>query len=323
MTLYLRSSTLLHSLLLFLFCTTALFSSACINEYGTSLNGTVTYSEAGGGAPPPRELDQYALRKKCGELLSEYHKTGNLEAWSDHGAKLLYLHEYEAGKQVFIALERRDPGHYATAANLGTAYELLGNIDSAYYWMSRAVDIYPGSHGGSEWIHLKILEAKRNGTFENGTSVLELDFGQSDKPAIADAASLYELRNQIYGQLYERMYFIKPPNAIMGSLLFDLGNASAIIYNTQSALDCYKAAADYGFESELLDSRIRTMRLLSARAWPFQALDWMVANPRTTLTLGFLGLVLLVILLRIGYKRWQARKGSSQSIGVDSKNGPK
>jgi len=62
---------------------------------------------------------------------------------------------------MLIGIERWHPGLYATAANLGTAYELLGNVDSAYYWIEEDMRRNPQGHEGSEWMHLCILSAKR------------------------------------------------------------------------------------------------------------------------------------------------------------------
>jgi len=44
--------------------------------------------------------------------------------------------------------------------DLGTAYELAGKNEPALRWIREGLRRNPNSHKGTEWLHVKILEAK-------------------------------------------------------------------------------------------------------------------------------------------------------------------
>lgn len=73
---------------------------------------------------------------------------------------------YEAGLDLFQKLYLEHPQEYNILANLGTAYELNGELDS--------------SHRGSEYVHIKILKAKiklqENPNYLNQYKFLKYDF---------------------------------------------------------------------------------------------------------------------------------------------------
>jgi tetratricopeptide (TPR) repeat protein len=190
-------------------------------------------------------------------LDSLYLAQHRVEYYSDYGVVLVYLGRYEEAKAVFLAIEARQPGRYATAANLGTVYELLGHNEKALHWIQQAVRINPASHHGSEWIHVNILKAKIQGDQAiNSQFLLGTDFGSAATPVATESlANVTKLRNALYFQLSERMGFIKPKDKIMGQLLFDLGNSYALTSDVESALEVYQVAKQYGYESSTLTNR--------------------------------------------------------------------
>ena len=86
--------------------------------------------------------------------------------------------------ELLEELEKKSPGQYAVAANLGTAYELNGDNRKALEWIKKGVERNPESHFGTEWLHVKILEAKiaieQNPEWLSNHSVLETDFAVSE-----------------------------------------------------------------------------------------------------------------------------------------------
>jgi len=129
-------------------------------------------------------------------------------------------------------IEAEKPGLYMTASNLGTAYELSGDDTHALEWIREGIQRNAASHKGTEWLHVRILEAKlalhddpqwleshsvlgpRNKQGEVTISVT----GNRSEPLPNDlikAALIY--------QLHERLEFVEPPDAIVGDLLFELG----------------------------------------------------------------------------------------------------
>lgn len=256
--------------LIILFTILAHQGIACINEYRTLLSGQVIYTDAISGLPYYKKLNSSELLRELSELDSLYKIDNSVKALSDYGAILIYLGRLDEAIDLYRKIEQQQPSLYATAANTGTAFELLGHIDSASFYIQKAININPNSHHGSEWIHLKILKAKKdiltNREYLRNTSILGLDFGREGKPTDPKNLNLTVLEAQIRFQLSERMTFVKAPDLIVGQLLFDLGNICALTTDVQAALECYKLSKEYGYSSDLLDERISTLEPLAHKA---------------------------------------------------------
>ena len=234
----------------------------CINEYRTLMDGSVIMTEVRSAIPRGKyNLDnKKELLDKLNRADSIYKSTNKLYDYSDYAVMLIYNGQLEKARDIFLIIERQKPNLYITAANLGTTYELLGKNDSAIYWLSRALIINPDSHNGSEWIHLKVLEAKKlsNGDNEtlSNTDILHLGLGDEVIPknpsTFNGKLNIVQVETQLYIQLVERMTFIKPKDPVVGRLLFDLGNVCAITKDLKSAIDIYQKAREYGFNSDLI-----------------------------------------------------------------------
>ena len=291
----------------------------CINEYRTLLSGKVIFTDAGNAAPIGRfnANNKPYLLKKLREADSIYRQTGKLEDYSDLGSMLIYTGQYLKAKQIFQDIEQKTPGLYQTASNLGTVYELLGQNDSALYWIKRAVEINPNSHNGSEWIHVKILEAKAKANGDEKYlwtySILSLDFGDDKTPVNKNNLDLQNLRDHLYDQLNERMSFIKPKDPIVAQLLFDLGNVSALTRDATSGLQIYQSAKDYGYTSDLFDKRLSYFEKLQLKAdFRNNTERWAKDNPLIALLIvgtifiaGLLGIIFLF--RRIKKRRYEKR----------------
>lgn len=291
----------------------------CINEYRTLLSGEVIFTDAGNVSPIGRfnANNKPYLLEKLHEADSIYRLTGKLEDYSDWGSMLIYTGQYLKAKQIFQDIERKTPGLYQTAANLGTTYELLGQNDSALYWIKRAVEINPTSHRGSEWIHVKILEAKVKANGDEKYlwthSILSLDFGDDKIPVNKNNIDLQSLRDHLYDQLNERMSFIKPKEPIVAQLLFDLGNVCALTMDVTSGLQIYQTAKEYGYTSDLFDKRQSYFEKLQLKAdFRNNTEGWAKENPMFALILMgtiFIGVLAGIVFLfrRIKKKRHEKR----------------
>ncbi len=237
---------------------------ACLNEYLVRLDGSsVEMNMTGGGRPFGYDNEDFYRNTKenVRSRFAAYQSSKNLEDYSDYGVALVRDQQYIAAKKIFLEIEKQKPGLYATSANLGTTYELLGKNDSALYWIRKAVAINPHSHQGSEWIHVKILEAKNNASIKDlyHYNILSLNFGNNDTPENLNGprVNLDSLYYQLDYQMEERVFFVKPKDAVMGQLLFQLGNVIAMKGTLREAVDIYKKAAEYGYTDELMDARIK------------------------------------------------------------------
>jgi tetratricopeptide (TPR) repeat protein len=251
-----------HILVVMLLATSA-FSNACVNEYNTLLNGEIIFTDPAQGRFWGEEVDRAKLTEIANWHLSSYKASGDLQQYSDYAAQLIYLGKYQKAKKIYEEIEILKPNLYTTASNLGTIYELLGKSDSALLWIKRSIELNPESHFGSEWIHLKILEYQINGSKEDESSILGLDFGNANIPANPRNYDLREIRNHITHQLRERTRFVKPKNYTVGNIYFDYGNIIAQTRDIESALQSYDASSEYGFESPLLRSRISELKRIS------------------------------------------------------------
>jgi tetratricopeptide (TPR) repeat protein len=237
---------------------------SCINEFGTGTNlqakqigfqdGTVLPEDYVNNLRSSAPRSHWVEKKAVLELALA--GTPTFEQRNDYGAALIRVGDYEQARVFFEELEKSAPGNYSTAANLGTAYELLGQPVKALEWIKEGVRRNPASHEGSEWLHVKILEAKLMLAKEPGWlkshSVSGADFGTEPAPAkpslprdfLGNPKSLEGVRDSLFYQLHERLYFVSPPEPIVADLLFDLGNALA------HTLSLEHASAVYGLSLE-------------------------------------------------------------------------
>lgn len=136
-------------------------SYPCGNEYGETLDGTRMYGRYFYLSPDMRAFNTERLTEHLDDL---YRRSGNLSGdykiWSDIAVNLMKLGMADSAIKILIPLAKKYPEEYNILANLGTGYELIGALDSAHKYISKGFEINPRSHRGSEWIHVKILEAK-------------------------------------------------------------------------------------------------------------------------------------------------------------------
>lgn len=231
----------------------------CINgETKVLKNGLFIYEDHYGSIPFGHKFNRFNFEKVKKELDSLYKKTNDLDYLSDIGYVLIIEGKYAEALNLYLEIEKKSPNRYSTASNIGTIYELLGDNKKAYFWIEKGIQINPSSHNGSEWLHLKILEAKINAEKNlDSNFIFSTSFGTFNNPQteLSDA-KIEKLISDTYYQLNERITFIKDNDIIIANLLFDLGNLCLIENKYHEALQILKMAKEYGLESELLNRRI-------------------------------------------------------------------
>jgi tetratricopeptide (TPR) repeat protein len=253
---------------------------ACINVYGTDLHGkprqTFTEPKDLLGELTTARRDWMTVKEKLGRNLA----TASLEQKNDYAAALIYSGELESALEILIAIEQATPGLYATATNLGTAYELLGKNEHALSWIRAGIRRNPRSHDGSEWIHVAILEAKlamaKDPAWLQTHSILGLEQGTGRlpthprKPARGNRGEVLdagETLAAIHRQLLERMQFVKPPDPIVGDLLFDYANLTMLTDTVENAAVLYELALRYQTpRAELAQKRLTRAREVAGAA---------------------------------------------------------
>ena len=156
------------------------------------------------------------------------------------------------------------PNEYNILANLGTAYELIGNNSKALELLRRAVEINPGSHEKSEWIHIKILEQKLTSP-PNYASIIDLKIKDFPTWLRNDTYQFPQnpeaLKKQIAYHLHERISLIKAPDPIISQLLLDFADIVSKQDGNTAAIPFYDYANTYADPSlkKVISNRKKTL----------------------------------------------------------------
>lgn len=301
---------------------------ACLNgETKTLKNGVMVYVDFQGLVPHGHRFYIENFTKLISELDRLYKKTNNIDYLSDKGYVLIVQGKYQEALKLYLEIEKIRPNRYSTASNLGTLYELMGENQKAYEWIKKSIEINPESHNGSEWLHLKILEAKiKNLTDVSGQFLINTTFGNTGVPKTKLSKNeIDELAKTVYYQVNERMSFIKPKDKIISILLFELGNLVELKGEHENALQIYRSARTYGYEGDLIVARMinsteSKTNYLEQKTWDLTGkinslrkskngvdLDYVNQIETGLVIVSIIGLLLLIGLL-ILYFKWKKLK---------------
>ncbi|MBL0016440.1 MAG: tetratricopeptide repeat protein [Bacteroidetes bacterium] len=229
----------------------AVSGNACFNGFGESFGESVRMSQASFPVPnghPVNTKDEDVTETL--DVLKRGYENGEFEFSIDYGLYLVYDKQYEEAEKVFRNIVGKWPNKYEAASNFGTILEVNGKNAEALKWIKKAISINANSHDGSEWLHVKILEAKLNPAKKwSGATLTGVDFGENMILASSKTKSeLIALQKQLFFQLNERVTFIQPKDPFIAALMFELGNVTFDLGQISDALSIYKKAKKYGFE---------------------------------------------------------------------------
>jgi|GEM_PF-579991 len=235
----------------------------CLNYYyATTKEGKAISLGDDWKVPYNKNFNPERNESKLKKLEAQLKKEHNYMLLSDYGVCLLKLGKTQEALEIFVELYKHYPNEYKIAANLGTAYELSGQVDSALKYIKRDMELNPNDHDGSEWVHVKVLEAKqqlaKNPDYLKDHTVLGLTEKQKNDTMVLKQLSI---------QLQERMPFSpEGKNEIMASLFTDLGD---ICYNIQAieyALTYYDIAEEYYHgDFSALGEKMKRVKKLKAK----------------------------------------------------------
>jgi len=226
---------------------------ACLNLKETTLDGRSVTVEGGPGESPASMFAGQG-REEWEERLRQLEaKDSLIDTRNDRGVCLAHLGRAQEALILFQGLERETPGQYATAANLGTCYELTGRDQEALKWIRRGIELNPDSHQGSEWLHVKILEAKLKMAGQpdwlKTHTVLGYDFGDDLKPKLPPELATEEARRKALSaleyQLSERVPLVAARDPVVADLLFALSNLHAIDTSVERGREFLRFALPY------------------------------------------------------------------------------
>lgn len=208
------------------------------------------------GAKPESRLEEFA----DWYIAAMASASDNERRWleREHAAiRHILTGNYDEAIAMLLAMESDYPGQYAVASTLGTAYELAGDNRRALLWITEGMSRDPESHGGTEWLHVKILEAKiameSDPTYlashpivpyppESEPGLMLVDGVQDDTP---DA----EVMDALFYQLKERMLFVKPEDPVVGDLLYSFSRLEQDRGSESGQAGLLKLARAYGHET--------------------------------------------------------------------------
>ena len=238
-------------------------ASACLWVEGTSLDGHEArfegresslgiLSKSVSKTPEERLIELTFDRQRQSHAQNDVPE-GFFEGELD-GVDLIASGRYSEAVARFQKLEVDYPGHYSTASNLGTAYELAGDLENALKWISEGIRRNPKSHSGTEWLHREILLAKirlkedPDSLQQNHILPLPADLSKKSQVVIGgETYAVSEILTALTYQLSERMLFVKAPDPIVADLLFTFGWLECQTRIVESGMGLLKMARDYGY----------------------------------------------------------------------------
>ena len=169
-----------------------------------------------------------------------YRFKPSLETANDLAVAWILTDRVSEGVQLLRDVEKRYPANAIVAANLGTALELSGNDAEALQWIRESVRRDPEEHQGSEWVHVRILEAKlalRNDpNWLRKNAVVGWREGQRFPPD--EESRPRRPRDMIAAityQLQERTQFVDAPDAVVGDLYLSIGDIAFAVPGAYSS----------------------------------------------------------------------------------------
>lgn len=228
-------------------------ANTCINEYEKIPGIRLEAQENVEIMVRMPEIDRSELEEfiKTRELRLSKHALDSTDA--DLVAAYFYMKDFSRALKLSEKLYTKFPNTYNVVINHAVALELNERYEEALKILKKAIKINPDSHHGSEWMHVKILEFLVSGSNDYSRSILGFDFGNDTIPKPVAKVGINMVGLEF--QLNERIYFVKKPNKLFGSLLFDLGNL--VILNKWEAFapDIFGSAREYGFDHPNLKKR--------------------------------------------------------------------
>ncbi len=203
--------------------------------------------------------------------LRELRSAGQLSAdqYADLGAYLVRLGEIEPALEVLREGHRQHPDHFAIAANLGTAWQLYGDLNQAAEALRLAVELAPENVRAVEKLHLRLVEARRReppGTQTPddlfGINLLDSGF----QPGGFDEGRFSKLPKDAVAQV-QRLALALPNDPRLLWLIGELANACG---DVQVAAEVFElCVSQYGLSHPVL----RTRRLAARQAAERRRLD--------------------------------------------------
>jgi tetratricopeptide (TPR) repeat protein len=305
------------------------FSFACGNEYfraemplekgNINLKFLIDYDYTHDASALPYWTHGFTdggIRVYPKSLLESYKETKDYKYLSDYAWELVKNGQTKEAIDTLESLLKTHPNEYNILANLGTAYEIVGNNTKALEVLTKAVSINKDSHYGSEWIHLNILKHKINNESFPIEKIIDLGIDVSNSQWNT-ATWNYKipadsLLKSIAYQLHERIGFIAPKDKIIGRLVFDFAEIIAKTKSKEEALPFYDYAMYY--DNELYSNITRSKQALPRVTTTTTVVE---TSTTTNTNLAYLILsILAVVIPSFFIGRYTAKKNATKQLNA-------
>ena len=258
--------------------------AACINGYDEEISELLRYSS----------FEKTKVISNKSRLEELYKQSPTIEVANDLAVVHMVLNDNQKAIDLLKEIEKQRPGLVKTATNLGTAYELLGNNTESLVWIKEGINRDPSDHQGTEWLHVKILEAKltiaKDPLWLKKNHVMGISFGTNVKPSKPDNLLVDHLGNThtlqqagaaLQLQLFERLKFVSEPNEVVGDLFLSLGDLTRLGLrhidqsedeNLRAAKILYESALQFNPNAEIIQKRLSSIDFLLAEALSYTPL---------------------------------------------------
>ena len=205
----------------------------------------------------PMGEGEWLIRRE--RIVKQARAVPDFDNLTDLGVLLVYLGDLPSAVRLFLEIERLHPGRHETAANLGTALELMGRDATALRWIRIGIRRDAHEHAGTEWLHARILEAKlalaEDPHALDGRSGAGVRFAEDVVPPLPAAypdgndgrpVAPHELERAFRYQLRERLPFVPPKDPVVANLLTDWATLNLAGGPIENADAFYRLAIRYG-----------------------------------------------------------------------------
>lgn len=233
----------------FIFVLSAPALVACINEYGEHVHPFKAANDALLALETLKPKKPWIELRR--ELEAKLAQARTKETLNDLAAVYIRFGEIKRAIPLLEEIERRYPSLYHTATNLGTAHELDGNLELALKWIQEGIRRNPKSHGGTEWLHARILQAKLELKKDpkwldtHRVSGLARD-PDARKSRVPEGQTIQTVFQALQLQLRERLPFTPQKDELVSQLLADYAFLAGAITGTYIGVgNIYVLAAQY------------------------------------------------------------------------------
>jgi tetratricopeptide (TPR) repeat protein len=232
-------------------------------------------------------------------LLKEYQKTKDYKYLSDYAWELVKQGKVKQAVIILDSLLKTHPNEYNILANLGTAYEIVGNNKIALELLTKAVTLNKNSHYGSEWIHLNILKHKINKESFPIEKIIDLGIYLPDSQWNTENWNYKipadSLLKSIAYQLHERIGFIAPKDKIIGRLIFDFAEIISKTKSKEEALPFYDYAMYY--DNELYYAIVQSKKVVPALTIPTAMIEKPSSTNKFLFVFGAIALAIITFIM--------------------------